>query len=97
MPQLQCLWFRRDSSGVALFYLLFNLISATEQFAITFFYIVNDIEPVDVFVNNRPPNTGDWLNLLQVALVWVLWLVLYSPTQSPTTLWDGNSLYSTMD
>jgi hypothetical protein len=66
---------RRDSSGISLYYVLFNLISATELFTISFFFLINNVEESDVFVN-RPPNAGDWLNLAQLALVWVLWLLM---------------------
>jgi len=54
---------------------LFNLISATEEFTLSFFWVVNSFEPSDVFVN-KPPNAGDWLNFVQFSLVWVLWLAM---------------------
>lgn len=75
LPQLRLLWLRRDSSGISPYYVLFNLISATEQFTFAFFFVVNNSEGSDAFVN-RPPNSGDWLNLIQLALVWVLWLAM---------------------
>ncbi|PVH79612.1 hypothetical protein DL98DRAFT_516030 [Cadophora sp. DSE1049] len=77
LPQLRLLWLRRDSSGISLYYVLFNIISATEQFTISFYCVVNSIEPADVFVNN-PPSVGDWLNFVQFALVWVLWLAFFA-------------------
>jgi hypothetical protein len=53
--------------------LLFNLISATEQFALAFFFIVNYTEDSDFFVHH-PRNAGDWINLVQMSVVAVLWL-----------------------
>lgn len=75
LPQLQHIWLRKDCSGISLYYVLFNLISATEQFTLTFFIQVNDTEGADFFVG-RPSNAGDWLNLCQVTVVWVLFLAL---------------------
>ncbi|KAH7371846.1 hypothetical protein BKA64DRAFT_268214 [Cadophora sp. MPI-SDFR-AT-0126] len=77
LPQIRLLWQRRDSSGISLYYVLFNLISATEQFTISFFFVVNSVEPADAFVKN-PPNAGDWLNFGQFALVWVLWFIVFA-------------------
>lgn len=75
-PQLRLLWVRRDSSGISLYYVLWNLIVATELFTVSFFYIVNNrVEGSQFFVHN-PPNVGDSLNLAQFALTWMLWLSL---------------------
>lgn len=76
IPQIRLLVQRRNSSGISPYYVLFNLISATEQFAISFYFIVDRMEePPDVFTN-EPLQTGDWLNLAQVTLVWGLWLFM---------------------
>jgi hypothetical protein len=71
-PQLHHTFSRRDSTGISTFYVLFNLISATEQFALTFFF-VNYAEDSDFFVHH-PRNAGDWINLAQMSVVVVLWL-----------------------
>ncbi|KAK6544753.1 hypothetical protein TWF694_001437 [Orbilia ellipsospora] len=42
----------------------------------SFYFLVNNSEASDVFVNS-PPNTGDWLNLAQLGLVWILWLFIF--------------------
>jgi uncharacterized protein with PQ loop repeat len=74
-PQLNRTISGRNSTGISTFYLLFNLISTTEQFALTFFYIVNHLDDPDFFVHS-PINAGDWINLAQTAVVVVLWLTL---------------------
>jgi hypothetical protein len=66
---------RKRSSGISTYYVLFNLISATEQFALAFYYVVNHFERPEFFVHS-PVNAGDWINLVQTAVVAVLWLVL---------------------
>ncbi|KAH8903038.1 hypothetical protein BR93DRAFT_981643 [Coniochaeta sp. PMI_546] len=77
-PQLRLLWMRRDSSGISLYYVLCNLIVATELFTISFFYVVNNrVEGSQFFVHN-PPNVGDSIDLAQFALIWVLWLLLFT-------------------
>jgi hypothetical protein len=76
LPQLRLLWLKRDSSGISIYYVLFNLISATELATMSFFFLVNNTEGSDVFVN-QPPNAGDWLNFAQLAVVCVLWLIVY--------------------
>jgi uncharacterized protein with PQ loop repeat len=75
IPQLHRTVSKRNSSGISVYYVLFNLISATERFALVFFFVVNYIEDPDMFVQ-KPVNTGDWLNLAQTAAVLLLWLVL---------------------
>jgi hypothetical protein len=79
LPQLRLLYVRKDSAGLSLFYLLFNLIVATELFAISFLLVVNsgleEKGKPNLFVHN-PPDTGDNINLAQFTLVWVLWLVM---------------------
>jgi uncharacterized protein with PQ loop repeat len=73
IPQLHRTISKRESTGISTFYLLFNLISATEQFALAFFFIVNYTEDSDFFVHH-PKNAGDWINLVQMSVVAVLWL-----------------------
>jgi hypothetical protein len=66
---------RKDCQGISLGYLLLNLISATEQFTLEFFILVNNTEQAD-FLIETPPTTGDWLNLAQFTIVWALHLLL---------------------
>jgi uncharacterized protein with PQ loop repeat len=79
LPQLRLLYTRKDSAGLSLFYLLFNLIVATELFTFSFLLVVNsgmeEKGKPDMFVHN-PLDAGDSINLAQFALVWVLWLVM---------------------
>ncbi|KAB5566845.1 hypothetical protein GE09DRAFT_1284559 [Coniochaeta sp. 2T2.1] len=77
-PQLRLLWVRRDSSGISLYYVLLNLIVATELFTISFFYVVNNRVEGSQFFVHVPPNVGDRLNLAQFALTWVLWVLLFA-------------------
>ncbi|KAK4204627.1 hypothetical protein QBC40DRAFT_345362 [Triangularia verruculosa] len=80
LPQLRLLYVRKDSAGLSLFYLLFNLIVATELFTLSFIFVVNyareEFAGPDLFVHD-PLNAGDRMNLAQFALVWVLWLVIF--------------------
>ncbi|KAH7392463.1 hypothetical protein DE146DRAFT_141843 [Phaeosphaeria sp. MPI-PUGE-AT-0046c] len=75
-PQLHRTISRKNSTGMSTIYVLFNLISATEQFALTFFYIVNYGENSDFFVHH-PRNAGDWINLAQMSVVLGLWLTCF--------------------
>ncbi|KAJ8111528.1 hypothetical protein ONZ43_g5601 [Nemania bipapillata] len=76
-PQLYLLIARHgDASGLDLRYVLLNLAVATELFAISFLVIVNNIEPSDVFAHN-PLRAGDWINLVNFGVIWVLWLVIF--------------------
>ncbi|GLA14607.1 hypothetical protein AnigIFM62618_001044 [Aspergillus niger] len=71
LPQLQLLWTTKNSSGLSLRYLLFNLICATEQFLLAFLYNnTPDAEP-NMFVES-PGSLGDWLNLIQITVIWIL-------------------------
>lgn len=73
LPELRDIWVRKDSTGISLYYVLFNLISATEQFTLGFFLLFTNDS--DVFIHD-PINTGDWLNLAQLTVAWLMFLVL---------------------
>ncbi|KAI9733211.1 MAG: hypothetical protein M1818_007329 [Claussenomyces sp. TS43310] len=75
-PQLHRIWTRKDSAGISPYYVLFNLVSATEQFTLGFFYLVNYFEDSDFFIHN-PRTTGDWLNLAQLLVIWIMSLTLF--------------------
>ncbi|PYH39132.1 uncharacterized protein BO87DRAFT_297743 [Aspergillus neoniger CBS 115656] len=80
IPQLQLLWTTKNSSSLSLCYLLFNLICATEQFLLAFICISNP-DP-NVFVEDRG-SLRDWLNLIQITVVWLLsGLTSYPSTSS---------------
>lgn len=74
LPQLQLLWLRRDSSGISLYYVLFNLIVATELFTIDL-AMLTSVDGGDIFVHS-PATAGDWLNLAQFGTVWVMWTLM---------------------
>lgn len=71
LPQLQLLWTTKNSSGLSLCYLLFNLICATEQFLLAFLYNNNPEAEPNMFVES-PGSLGDWLNLIQITVIWIL-------------------------
>jgi hypothetical protein len=73
LPQLQLIGARKDASGIALSYILLNLIAATEQFALNFGYIALTMPSSGVFVH-KSLTAGDWLNLAETTLVWVLFV-----------------------
>ncbi|KAL2128445.1 hypothetical protein VTI74DRAFT_9183 [Chaetomium olivicolor] len=81
LPQLWLLWVRKDSSGLSLFYALWNLIVATELFTLSFLLVVNyageSLDKPDLFVH-YPPDAGDRINLAQFTLVWALWVVIFT-------------------
>ncbi|KFY31522.1 hypothetical protein V493_01030 [Pseudogymnoascus sp. VKM F-4281 (FW-2241)] len=77
IPQLRLIWTRKDSSDVSLKYILLILISATEQFTIGFLMVASHSKDTDFFVHD-PRNTGDWLNLAQLTVVWIMSLVLFA-------------------
>ncbi|KAG6356305.1 hypothetical protein INS49_015692 [Diaporthe citri] len=90
LPQLQLLWLRRDSSGLSLCYVLFNLVVATELFTIDLAILVS-VDGGDIFVH-APATTGDWLNLAQFGTVWVMWImvliacIVFYPRDQPYTV-----------
>ncbi|KNG81822.1 hypothetical protein ANOM_010266 [Aspergillus nomiae NRRL 13137] len=63
LPQLQRIWYTKQFTGLSLSYVLCNLMSATEQFTLLFFLLVNKTEDADVIQKT----TGDWINLAQLA------------------------------
>lgn len=75
IPQFRRIISRDDCIGISLWYILFNLISATEQFTFGLHFVVDNMEIVDSVINT-PPTTGDWLNFAQFTLVWVCHLTL---------------------
>ncbi|KAK0761854.1 hypothetical protein N5P37_004653 [Trichoderma harzianum] len=80
LPQLREFWLRRNACGISPYYVLFQLIGATELFALAFYYVVNSVQtpPGPDFFTHNPPQLGDYLNLAQMALVWVLWLIVFT-------------------
>ncbi|KAI0451452.1 hypothetical protein F5B21DRAFT_383049 [Xylaria acuta] len=77
VPQLYLLVYRHgNASGISLNYVLLNLAAATELFAISFLVVVNNAESSDIFVHD-PREPGDWINFVNIAVIWILWLVIF--------------------
>ncbi|KAH8709945.1 hypothetical protein GQ44DRAFT_742971 [Phaeosphaeriaceae sp. PMI808] len=74
IPQFRHTIHTRNSTGISIGYALLNLISATEQFSLTFFLLVNSND--SYFFIHDPINAGDWLNFAQLTVVALLWLSL---------------------
>ncbi|KAK4033379.1 hypothetical protein C8A01DRAFT_19669 [Parachaetomium inaequale] len=72
IPQLRLFFLRRNSSGISLYYVLFNLILSPELSTFAFLFVVNlgDVNS-DVSVHGSS-HTGDWIHLAQLAAVCVL-------------------------
>jgi hypothetical protein len=85
LPQLGHLLVRRDSSGISLFYVLHNLISATEQFNqwFAFMVVASQGDEKGGYVVHNLPGLGDWINLAHIVVVWGLWLVVYVHPSRP--------------
>ncbi|KAF4774330.1 hypothetical protein HER10_EVM0011722 [Colletotrichum scovillei] len=79
IPQYHRLREQGHCNGLSLYYVLFNLLSATEQLTIGLFLNVNNgasLRP-DAFVNT-PATVGDWLNLGQLMIVWLCSVYLFT-------------------
>ncbi|KAL4794539.1 hypothetical protein BDV19DRAFT_390145 [Aspergillus venezuelensis] len=76
LPQLNLIWTRKNASGIALSYVLLDLIAATEQFAVNFGFIALFVPSDGIFVHD-PIIVGDWLDLVQTTLFWVLFVANY--------------------
>ncbi|KAL2802563.1 hypothetical protein BJX63DRAFT_106893 [Aspergillus granulosus] len=84
LPQLHKLIASRDSSGVSPYYVLSNLLLATNHFTIYLAFCVNDPSGGGVVVHNSP-NTADFLNLTHVFVVWLLFSLVYSEAEQNET------------
>lgn len=75
-PQLARIYARKETTGISLFCVLFNLVSATEEFAIIFFLVVthgNDTE----YNFGASRGLPEWLNLAQVSRMCLMLLIQY--------------------
>ncbi|KAF3770638.1 hypothetical protein M406DRAFT_232898, partial [Cryphonectria parasitica EP155] len=69
-PQAHRILSYKTCVRIAPFYLLLNLVSATEQFALGLHIIVVS-DPGTQWIIKSPPDVGDYLNTLQFAAVWL--------------------------
>ncbi|GCB22919.1 hypothetical protein AAWM_05804 [Aspergillus awamori] len=80
LPQIWRIWSQKTSTGLSLLYIFFILLSATERFTNAFFGAVNwtiaGANAPGFFVHD-PRTIGDWLNLVQLGVDWVLLLLLF--------------------
>jgi hypothetical protein len=62
---------RKNALGISLLYLLFNLVAATEHFALVFGYTISNADKD--FTRQIKP--GDWLDVTQTALYLLLLII----------------------
>ncbi|KAE8375140.1 hypothetical protein BDV26DRAFT_283716 [Aspergillus bertholletiae] len=75
-PQIRHVWWSKNARGILSIHLLFNLICSTEHVFFGFFYMVNSYHVPGVW-SHSPINILDWVNLVQLTGVWVLFNVLF--------------------
>lgn len=86
LPQFLRIQTKHSITGISSFYILCNLISATEQFTFYYYMLFNEYDPEGgtVFLHD-PPSAGDWFSLCQTAIVSLIFLGLYE--HPPVTSW----------
>lgn len=78
LPQLRHTINMNNSTVISLCYVVFNLVSATEQcilLAVLIFAMPEGRRP-ELIIHN-PPNTLDYINVTQLIIFAIGWLVLY--------------------
>ncbi|KAJ5098338.1 hypothetical protein N7532_005339 [Penicillium argentinense] len=77
-PQIWRIQKRQSIEGISLSYVLWNLISSTENVTIYIFTLVNQYDPSDktIFLH-FPYSAGDWFSLAHCAVVTLLFLALF--------------------
>ncbi|KAF2852201.1 hypothetical protein T440DRAFT_497770 [Plenodomus tracheiphilus IPT5] len=96
LPQFHHIFRKRSSSGVSTYYLLFNLISTTEQFTLFFFLLVNRVEPFITCLHlpssyrdiNKTLAITIYVAYLCISMVPVL-IDLVDASDSPYRKWVG--------
>ncbi|KAJ6142728.1 hypothetical protein N7471_002181, partial [Penicillium samsonianum] len=78
IPQILRIWTKKNIKGISSFYILFNLISATEQLTIYIYLLFNEYDPKGgtIFLHT-PPSAGDWFSLCHCAIVSILSFALF--------------------
>ncbi|KAL3441324.1 hypothetical protein BJX65DRAFT_313922 [Aspergillus insuetus] len=79
-PQLYRIWSTADSTGVSLTYTLLNLICATEQLTVLLIFAFPASPEYEGVYVHDPLTVGDWLNIVQLGVVWSLFLILFIVT-----------------
>ncbi|TDZ38819.1 hypothetical protein C8035_v006617 [Colletotrichum spinosum] len=75
LPQYHCIQEQGHSNGLSLYYVLFGLLSATEH--LTLGLLLNITEPRSGAFVETPATVGDWINLVQLGVVWLCALILF--------------------
>lgn len=73
VPQVTRIRNNEDCTGISVYYVLFNLIIATYNFALILFAM---IEWEGSFITQQPPDARDWLNFAQFSVAWLGQLLL---------------------
>lgn len=71
LPQNDRIIIRQDCGGISPTYIFFNLLVATDQLGFHAYLMVANSEMLDEIVAS-PPTAGDWLNLVQFGIVWLM-------------------------
>ncbi|KAJ5348947.1 uncharacterized protein N7506_002200 [Penicillium brevicompactum] len=77
IPQIHHVWLRKEAGRVSLNYLQWNLIHSTETLCVAFFLTINVGEDVPLWWAHLPKIALDWVNLTQLAGVWILFNIWY--------------------
>lgn len=91
MPHLYFLVRKQDSSPISIVYILLNLVVATEQFAVSYFFAIYPTNTKCLICptyrgifSHTPLDVGDWLNFAQFLTVFVLLLIMYKSPSTPS-------------
>lgn len=76
LPQILRIQKRQTTRGVDSLYILWNLISTTEQLTIYIFLLITVYEPEGNVFLHSPPSAGDWFSLCHCAVATILFLTL---------------------
>jgi hypothetical protein len=68
-PQVKRIQDRGDCAGISVYYVLYNCIIATYNFALILFAAIN--REHDNFFMPEKPGIGDWLNFAQFTVAWL--------------------------
>ncbi|KAK7216323.1 hypothetical protein V2G26_004326 [Clonostachys chloroleuca] len=85
VPHLYFLVRKQDSSPISIVYILLNLVVATEQFAVSYFFAIYPTNTKCLICptyrgifSHTPLDVGDWLNFAQFLTVFVLLLIIFT-------------------
>lgn len=76
LPQILRIQRKQTTRGIDSLYILWNLISATEQLTIYIYLLFTEYEREGNIFLHSPPSAGDWFSLCHCAAVTILFLTL---------------------